>query len=142
MKPATTPIGLQLATTAKTVSRAFNDRLVEAGGSVPVWLILSSLKSDERRTQLELARSVGIEGPTLTRHLDGLEEAGLVRRVRDPADRRAVRVELTDAGEQLFHSLRQAVVAFNRDLTRGIGEPELERLRKTLGRLGQNASRS
>ncbi len=142
MKPATTPIGLQLATTAKAVSRAFNDRLVEAGGSVPVWLILSSLKSDERRTQLELARSVGIEGPTLTRHLDGLEEAGLVRRVRDPADRRAVRVELTDAGEQLFHSLRQAVVAFNRDLTRGIGEPELERLRKTLGRLGQNASRS
>src|SRR6266849_2876962 len=95
MKPATTPIGLQLATTAKAVSRAFNDRLVEAGGSVPVWLILSSLKSDERRTQLELARAVGIEGPTLTRHLDGLEESGIVRRVRDGSDRRAVRVELT-----------------------------------------------
>jgi len=142
MKPTTTPIGLQLATTAKAVSRSFNDRLVDAGGSVPVWLILSSLKSDERRTQHELARAVGIEGPTLTRHLDGLEEAGLVRRVRRGSDRRAVRVELTDSGERLFRTLRQAVVAFNRDLTAGIGEPELDRLRKTLGRLGENVSRS
>ena len=142
MKPTTTPIGLQLATTAKAVSRSFNDRLVEAGGSVPVWLILSSLKSDERRTQLELAHAVGIEGPTLTRHLDGLEDAGLVRRVRTASDRRAVRVELTDEGEQLFRTLRKAVIAFNRDLTMGIGEPELDRLRKTLGRLGQNVSRS
>jgi DNA-binding MarR family transcriptional regulator len=62
--------------------------------------------------------------------------------VRAAGDRRAVRVELTDDGEQLFRSLRQAVIAFNRDLTAGIGEPELDRLRKTLGRLGQNVSRS
>jgi MarR family transcriptional regulator for hemolysin len=142
MKRTKTPIGLQLANTAKSVGRAFNDRLAEAGGSVPVWLILSSLKSDERRTQHELARAVGIEGPTLTRHLDGLEEAGLVRRVRGAGDRRAVRVELTDAGESLFQTLRRAVIAFNRELTAGIGEPELDRLRTTLARLGQNASRS
>jgi MarR family transcriptional regulator, transcriptional regulator for hemolysin len=123
--------GLELANTAKSVSRAFNDRLAEAGGSVPVWLILSSLKSDERRTQHELARAVGTEAA-----------AGLVRRVRGASDRRAVRVELTDAGEALFQTLRRAVIAFNRDLTAGIGEPELDRLRTILGRLGQNASRS
>jgi MarR family transcriptional regulator for hemolysin len=142
MKPTTTPIGLQLANTSKAVSRAFNDRLVDAGGSVPMWLILSSLKSNERRTQLELARAVGIEGPTLTRHLDGLEENGLVRRVRDGDDRRAVRVELTPEGERLFHTLRQAVIAFNRALTAGVGEPELERLRTSLARLEQNVRRS
>jgi MarR family transcriptional regulator for hemolysin len=142
MKPAATPIGLQLANTAKAVSRAFNDRLAAAGGSVPTWLILSSLKSDEWRTQLELARAVGIEGPTLTRHLDGLEETGLVRRVRDEADRRAVRVELTEEGELLFQKLRRAVIAFNRDLTSGVTEPELERLRKLLARLEQNVRRS
>ena len=44
---------LQLASTSKAVSRAFNDRLAEAGGSVPTWLILSSLKGDAWRTQLE-----------------------------------------------------------------------------------------
>jgi MarR family transcriptional regulator, transcriptional regulator for hemolysin len=142
MKPAGTPIGLQLANTSKAVSRAFNDRLAEAGGSVPVWLILSSLKSNERRTQLDLARAVGIEGPTLTRHLDGLEENGIVRRVRDGADRRAVRVELTAAGERLFGTLRQAVIAFNRDLTSGLTDTELERVRKTLARLEQNIRHS
>jgi MarR family transcriptional regulator for hemolysin len=122
-------------------SRAFNDHLAEAGGSVPVWLILSSLKSNERRTQLDVARAVGIEGPTLTRHLDGLEENGIVRRVRDGSDRRAVRVELTAEGERLFQTLRQAVIAFNRDLTAGLTETELERVRKTLARLEQNIRR-
>jgi MarR family transcriptional regulator for hemolysin len=142
MKPKTTPIGLQLANTSKAVGRAFNDRLAAVGGSVPVWLILSSLQSNERRTQLDLARAVGIEGPTLTRHLDGLEESGIVRRVRDSSDRRAVRVELTAEGERLFHTLRQAVIAFNRDLTAGLTETELERVRKTLARLEQNVVRS
>jgi MarR family transcriptional regulator, transcriptional regulator for hemolysin len=142
MKPVTPPIGLDLANTAKAVSRAFNERLAAAGGSVPTWLILSSLKSDERRTQLELARAVGIEGPTLTRHLDGLEDDGIVRRIRDSADRRAVRVELTGEGEELFRKLRHAVIAFNRDLTAGVGETELDRLRTTLARLDQNVRRS
>jgi MarR family transcriptional regulator for hemolysin len=142
MKPTGTPIGLQLANTSKAVGRAFNDRLAEVGGSVPVWLILSSLQSNERRTQLDLARAVGIEGPTLTRHLDGLEENGIVRRVRDSSDRRAVRVELTAEGERLFSTLRQAVIAFNRDLTSGIGETELERVRRTLARFEQNTRRS
>jgi MarR family transcriptional regulator for hemolysin len=142
MKPKRTPIGLQLANTSKAVGRAFNDRLTEVGGSVPVWLILSSLQSDERRTQLDLARAVGIEGPTLTRHLDGLEESGIVRRVRDGSDRRAVRVELTADGERLFQTLRQAVIAFNRELTAGVTETELERMRKTLAQLEQNVRRS
>ena len=140
-KPEGTPIGLQLALSSKAVSRAFNERLAEAGGSVPAWLILSSLKSDERRSQLELARAIGIEGPTLTRHLDGLEADGIVKRVRG-FDRRAVRVELTPDGERLFQTLRQAVIAFNRDLTAGLGEAELARVRKTLARLEQNVRRS
>jgi MarR family transcriptional regulator for hemolysin len=139
-RPTEPPVGLQLGNTAKAVSRAFNDVLAEAGGTLPVWLILSSAKAEDRRTQLELARAVGIEGPTLTRHLDGLEEAGLVRRQRDAADRRAMRVELTDAGEELFQRLRQAVVAFNRRLTDGLSEQELDRLRRTLARLGENVS--
>src|SRR6266446_3713846 len=114
MRPDGPPLGLQLAVTAKAVGRAFNAALAEAGGSLPVWLVLSSLESEPRRTQLDLARAVGIEGPTLTRHLDGLEQSGLVERHRDTADRRAVRVELTDAGKLLHRELRQAVIAFNK----------------------------
>ena len=138
MRPKATPLGLQLARTAKGVSRAFNDSLVEAGGSLPVWLVLSSLKHREWKAQLDLARAVGIEGPTLTRHLDGLERAGLVRRVRDPANRRAVRVELTDAGEAKHAELLQAVIAFNKRLRAGFGDEEVEALRGLLERLDAN----
>jgi hypothetical protein len=62
-------LGLRLprvATTAKAVGRAFNSALAESGGSIPIWLILNALKSKPRRTQLDLARAIGIEGPTLT----------------------------------------------------------------------------
>ena len=138
MRPTGTPIGLRLALTAKVVSREFNDALTEAGGSLPVWLVLSSLKSEHRNTQLDLARAVGIEGPTLTRHLDSLEESGLVVRHRDSADRRAVRVELTDAGERLYQALLKAAIAFNKRLTAGMSEQELARLQRSLEQLAQN----
>src|SRR3977135_2049740 len=134
MRPDGPPIGLQLASTAKAVGRAFNDALAPGGGSLPVWLVLSSLESEPRRTQLDLARAVGIEGPTLTRHLDGLEESGLVARHRDTGDRRAVRVELTDAGMELHRTLLQAVLAFNKRLTAGLAAPELVQLAQTLTR--------
>jgi MarR family transcriptional regulator for hemolysin len=132
------PIGLQLARAAKAVGRAFNDALAEVGGSVPTWLILSSLKGDEWRTQLELARALDIEGPTLTRHLDGLERAGLVARRRDPADRRAVRVELTEAGHALHSQMLQAVIAFNRRLRSGVSEEDADELRRLLAKLEEN----
>jgi MarR family transcriptional regulator, transcriptional regulator for hemolysin len=134
------PIGFQLAQVQKTVGRAFNEALAEAGGSVPVWLVLLSIAQGPPGSQLDLAHAVGIEGPTLTRHLDGLEEAGLVVRRRDPDDRRAVRVELTEAGRRLHAELLQAAVAFNGRLTTGFEASELDQLRALLDRLAANVS--
>lgn len=138
MHPDGTPIGLQLAHSAKHVGRAFNDALAAVGGSMPMWFILSNLKDEAWRTQHELARALRIEGPTLTRHLDGLEQEGLVRRERDPSDRRAVRLELTDAGRAKHAELKQAVIAFNKRLVAGLDEAELEELRALLAKLEQN----
>jgi MarR family transcriptional regulator, transcriptional regulator for hemolysin len=138
MSPAGTPIGLQLALTSKAVARAFGAALAEAGGSLPTWLVLTSLRDGDPRTQLDLARSVGVEGPTLTRHLDTLEAAGLVERHRDTGDRRAVRVELTEAGVQLHGVLLKAAIAFNARLTAGLTDAELKRIGDGLRRLEQN----
>ena len=132
------PIGLHLAQVQKTVARAFNDALAEAGGTVPMWLVLHSIARGSPGSQLHIARSVGIEGPTLTRHLDGLEEAGLVVRRRDPDDRRAVRVELTEEGEKLYQALLEAAIQFDRRLTAGFDEAELAQLRELLSRLAAN----
>jgi MarR family transcriptional regulator for hemolysin len=142
MKPQGTPIGLQLAHVSKAVSRAFGDALAEAGGSIPTWLILTSLIDESWSAQHHLARAMRIEGPTLTRHLDGLEEAGLVVRTREPSDRRAVRLQLTDAGRAKHAELRQAVIGFNRRLTAGLDAAELDELRGLLERLERNVRSS
>ena len=134
-----TPIGLQLAHSAKHVGRAFNDALAEVGGSMPMWFILTNLQGAAWRTQHELARALHIEGPTLTRHIDGLEEDGLVVRRRDATDRRAVSVELTDAGRTKHAELLRAVQAFNRRLLSGFSVEEIDELRALLARLEQNA---
>src|SRR5262245_25129777 len=138
MRPHGTPIGLRLAHTSKSVSRAFGEALAEAGGSIPTWLILTSLMGESWPAQHHLARAMHIEGPTLTRHLDGLEEAGLVVRTREPNDRRAVRVELTDAGRAKHAELLRAVIGFDRRLTSGLGAAELDELRGLLERLERN----
>jgi MarR family transcriptional regulator for hemolysin len=140
VRPDGPPIGLLLSITSKAVGRAFNDALAVHGGSIPVWLILNALKRERRRTQLDLARAVGIEGPTMTRHLDGLERAGLVERRRDPVDRRAVEVQLTRAGHSLHGRLLKVVIAFNRRLREGLSSGDIETLRRVLSRLQENVA--
>jgi MarR family transcriptional regulator for hemolysin len=140
MRPDGPPLGLLLATTSKAVGRAFNSALTENGGSIPIWLILNALKSEPRRTQLDLARAVGIEGPTLTRHLDGIEQAGLVKRQRGTPDRRAVQVELTRAGHALHGRLLKTVISFTQQLQAGLSNDDIKTLRRLLDQLQANVS--
>ena len=138
--PAAEPVGRAIASSAKLLSRAFERELAEAGGSQPVWLILLALKQQDWRTQQDLAAAVGIEGPTLTHHLDGLDKAGLIERARDPNDRRALRVELTGAGDKLFKRLAKAAIAFDQRLRAGLSDEELDEFRRVLGRLRDNVA--
>ena len=139
--PADEPIGLFVARRAKALSRAFDDALAHAGGTLPTWLVLASLKGARHGMQRHVAADVGIEGATLTHHLTRMEAAGLVTRERDPRDRRAQRVELTDAGEVEFRTLLSRVHAFDRKLRAGFTDEELSTLRSLLDRLLANASR-
>jgi MarR family transcriptional regulator for hemolysin len=139
MRPARTPIGLQLAQAARTVSRSFDDALAGAGGSLPVWLVLLSLKTRSLASQRELAEAVGIREATLTHHLTAMESAGLVSRRRDAANRRIQVVELTPAGEDAFERLRAVAMAFDRDLRRGVSAAEIDAFGEVLGRLAANA---
>jgi MarR family transcriptional regulator, transcriptional regulator for hemolysin len=138
--PSMEPIGLRLTRTAKAVSRAFDDALGEAGGSLPMWLILVSLKGERRGAQRELAAAVGVEGPTLTHHLNRMETAGLVTRTRDPENRRVHRVELTEAGEATFQRLVATVMAFDQRLRTGFTDPEIVALDGLLVRLRANVA--
>jgi MarR family transcriptional regulator for hemolysin len=138
VRPSETPIGLRLSWTARVVSRAFDDALAEAGGSLPSWLVLLNLKTRRVGNQRELAEAVGIQEATLTSHLNAMETNGLLTRRRDPANRRIHIVELTDQGEAAFLRLRETAVAFDRRLRAGITDAELTQLRSLLDRLSNN----
>src|SRR5262249_1656238 len=132
------PIGLRLSQAARTVGRAFDDALAEAGGSLPVWLILLNLKIRRPGTQRELADAVGIREATLTHHLNAMDADGLITRARDAATRRVHIATLTEKGDQLFLVLRTAAMAFDAKLRAGLADSDLATLTTLLTRLSAN----
>jgi MarR family transcriptional regulator, transcriptional regulator for hemolysin len=138
--PPLTPIGLNLTRTARVVSRAFDDALSQAGGSLPLWLVLLNVKARHLANQRELADAIGVSEATLTHHLNAMEKDGLLTRTRDQANRRIHVISLTDSGEAAFLRLRDVAVAFDRRLRRGISAEELATLQRLLATLGENAA--
>ncbi|WCB96403.1 Transcriptional regulator SlyA [Baekduia alba] len=138
--PDQPPLGLDLALTAKATARAFDAALTAAGGSRSTWLVLLMLKTGGARNQREVADAVGIQGATLTHHLNAMESSGLVTRRRDPENRRVHVVELTEDGEVLFRRLRGAAATFDRRLRRGLDDDEATAFAATLARLRANVA--
>jgi len=68
------------------------------------WKVLGSLILGEGACSSpgELSSELEVSSGAMTNRLDRLEEAGLVRRLPDPSDRRGVKIELTDAGRRAW----------------------------------------
>ena len=136
--PFPLPIGLRLSQTARAAERAFDEALGEAGGTLPVWLILLNLKIGKPANQRELAEAVGVREATLTHHLNAMDGRGLVTRTRAAANRRVQVVALTEAGEAAFIRLREAAIAFDTKLRSGLADADLATLGTLLGHLAAN----
>jgi len=139
MQPLRIPTGLRLSQVARVVGREFDSALEQAGGSLPVWLILLNLKIRRPENQRELAEAVGVREATLTHHLNSMDNRGLITRRRDADNRRIHVVELTEAGEALFTRLQQAAITFDTRLRQGFEDADLDMLDVLLGRLAANA---
>ncbi|MDB5428534.1 MAG: slyA [Phenylobacterium sp.] len=136
--PSDPPLGLLLSQTAKRLSRALDDALAAAGGSLPTWLILMSLMREGKLSHGELAHRVGIRGPTLTHHLDTMADQGLVLRERPPGNRRVQVASLTPAGVAMFHRLRSAAAEHDKRVRSGFSEAETRQMRAFLVRLAKD----
>jgi DNA-binding MarR family transcriptional regulator len=86
-------VGRELATVT--------DRMLRELGLTSQEAALLMHAAGGRRTPTDLAADLGTDTAGMTRLLDRVEALGLARRVRHPADRRSVTVELTDAGRAL-----------------------------------------
>jgi DNA-binding MarR family transcriptional regulator len=74
----------------------------------------------------ELAAEEGISAPALSGHVDRLERAGLLERVRSSEDRRRVGLRLTDQGEKLLRRIRARRTTWLAERLKGLDPAELE----------------
>jgi MarR family transcriptional regulator for hemolysin len=136
--PPTEPLGLQVIDTAQRISRAFEDALSAAGGSMPMWLVMVSLKGQRHGPHPELAAAAGVEDPPSSDQVDQMKTAGLVIRTGDPENPKGRVVQLTGAGEELFRRLLRAVVAFDARLRAGFTDPEIASFSRALRQFRSN----
>ena len=106
----TTPkesLGILLGLVRAEVVRAMEGELAANGLNLSFtqFLILKRLARLGPMSASELARSVELDGGAMTRQLDQLEHKGYLRRCPHELDRRALRIELTDAGNALWQEL-------------------------------------
>jgi MarR family transcriptional regulator for hemolysin len=134
-RPSREPIGLTLARTARSVSTTFERAMSDAGGSASTWQVLLLVRSGQWDNQSRMAEAMGITGATLTHHLNALEQKGLVRRWREPGNRRVQRVELTADGQAMFERLREVAMRHDRRLRENLSEDETATLRTLLEKL-------
>jgi DNA-binding MarR family transcriptional regulator len=74
----------------------------------------------------ELAAEEGISAPALSGHVDRLERARLLERVRSSGDRRRVGLRLTDDGKRLMRRVRARRTTWLADRLKALDPADLE----------------
>ena len=87
-----------------------------------LWLV----KRSPGMSLAELASEEGISAPALSGHVDRLERAGLLERVRSTDDRRRVGLKLTAEGERLMRRVRARRTTWLADRLKSLDASELE----------------
>lgn len=102
-------LGVLLGLVRTEIIRSMETELAARGSELRFiqFLILKRLARLGPMSAGELARSVDLDGGAMTRQLDQLERKGYLRRCPHEQDRRALRIELTAMGNDLWQQLRR-----------------------------------
>lgn len=111
------------------------------GLSLPQWVILSCLWRHGPLGVSSLAELVGTGVPAASRIVDRMEDRGLVARQRIEADRRSIRVALTETGRALDH-LADVHARINAALLAGFSAEDRAAAYDLLQRIEDNARRA
>lgn len=129
-----------LSDLARLLRRRFDARARRIGVSRPQWQVLIVLARSEGINQAALAERLEVETISVARMVDRLEEAGLVERRPDPADRRAWRLFLKPAAHPLLAELQAVAAEVRAEMLAGLAGPEQEQLHGLMLRLRANLS--
>jgi DNA-binding MarR family transcriptional regulator len=119
----------------KAIGRRMDETLREFDLSHAEWGMLGHLTMlgpPYRSSPGQLSEKEGLSSGAMTNRLDRLEEAGLVRRLPDPTDRRALHVELTDKGHKLWIDALGAQASKEAAVASALSKTELRDLNAAL----------
>jgi DNA-binding MarR family transcriptional regulator len=136
-----TEIVSTLSDVTRMFRRAFDAKARIIGVTRPQWQVLTLLRWNEGINQGRLAELLEVEPITVGRMIDRLQEAGLVERRADPADRRTWRLHLTAKAEELLLQLRPMAEDMFEEAFEGLDLEQRSALQSALDRIRQNLSR-
>jgi len=130
-----TSVGFLLAKAHQRLYARFRDLLAPHGITPPQFALLAFLWQEDGRSQTALSEKTDIDRTTLSGLLDRLQKQGLVRRLPDPADRRAWKVCLTPAGRALEGELAALANQLRRQVAANLAAGEYQELCRLLTKL-------
>jgi DNA-binding MarR family transcriptional regulator len=119
----------------RKIRRRMDDTLAEHGLSFEEWGLLGHLKlggAPYTSTPGKLAEKQDLSSGAMTNRIDRLEEAGLVRRLPDPKDRRSLKIELTEKGHEAWLAAVHAQAEKEAAIGKALSERELAQLNNLL----------
>jgi DNA-binding MarR family transcriptional regulator len=127
-----------LADVTRQMRRRFDERARTSGATGTQWRTLKILERREGINQGQLAEMLEVEPITACRMIDRLEESGLVERRRDPADRRAWQIFLTEKSRPVLAELHVTAARMIEELLQGLSSKQREELIATLNVMRSN----
>lgn len=138
--PVEADLGWALGVLFRQYAKASAAALEGLPGGPRGYQVLATTNAEGPKRQLDLAAQLGVDRTVMTYLLDDLEEAGLVQRRPDPADRRARLIAPTDAGYEALCDLERRLRATEDHLLGILDESERASFRKLLQRLAMKAN--
>ncbi len=134
-------LGFLIGDTSRLLRRSFDERARSKRVTRPQWRVLGLLKRFDGSTQVALADMLDVEPITMGRMIDRLQEAGLIERRPDPADRRAWRVHLTVAGQSKITELAPLALEMFEEALVGLSQKQQSELEDMLNIIRANLTR-
>jgi len=133
-------VAVEVHRTAQVLMRWLVEELKPSGITPSQYNVLRILRgsSPQPLSATEICSRMVTYDPDLTRLLDRLETAGMVRKERDAKDRRVVNVHITKLGRDTVESAMDSVRARLHEELGGIGKARLEQLADLLERVRGN----
>lgn len=129
-------LGSDLARLVRAWRALIDDRLKPLELTQTHWVTLHNINMlPPEQSQIQLAKAIGIEQPSLVRTLDQLEEKKLITRQTCASDRRAKRIKLTEEAEPIISEMESVIDSTRKEILSGMSSAEIEQLGGMLSRL-------